>query len=65
LKNEDKTKKQLINELAGLRQRITELEASEANSKQAEEALKKSEKRYRDLVDNALARMPPYSGPKT
>jgi PAS domain S-box-containing protein len=42
MKDGDKPKKQLINELADLRQRIAESEASEAKRRQAEEALKKS-----------------------
>ena len=42
MKDGDKPKEQLINELADLRQRIAELEALEAKRRQAEEALKKS-----------------------
>jgi hypothetical protein len=37
MKDEDKTKAQLIRELAALRRRITELEAAETERKQAEE----------------------------
>jgi PAS domain S-box-containing protein len=48
----DKTKEQLINELVGLRQRITELEVSENERKQAEEKLKASEEKYRSLAEN-------------
>ncbi|MEW6326809.1 MAG: hypothetical protein AB1487_04355 [Thermodesulfobacteriota bacterium] len=40
MKDEDKTKEQLLNELLELRQRISELEASEEKRKQAEEALR-------------------------
>jgi len=40
MKNEDKTKAQLINELAESRQRVAELEAAEAERKQTEEQLK-------------------------
>lgn len=47
-----KTKEQLINELEEMRQRITELEASENERKQAEETLRKSEEKYRTFVDN-------------
>ena len=45
MKKEDKTKGQLINELAELRQRITELEASETQHKREEEELKREEER--------------------
>lgn len=40
MKDEYKTKEQLIDELGKMRQRITELEASEAERKRAEEALR-------------------------
>jgi len=42
LPDKDKTKEQLVSELASLHQRIAELEASEAERRQAEEALKES-----------------------
>ncbi len=42
MKDENKTKAQLINEQVGLRQRIAELETSEAERKRAEEALRKA-----------------------
>jgi len=47
-----KTKDQLIDELAELRQRIAELERVEAEHKRAEEELRWSEKRYRLLAQN-------------
>lgn len=49
----DKTKEQLINESAELRQRIEDLEAEEIKHKQAEEALQVSETRYRRLFEAA------------
>jgi PAS domain S-box-containing protein len=48
-----KTKGQLMDELAELRKRVAELEASEAQRKRAEEALKASEAKYMDLYENA------------
>ncbi len=48
-----KTKVQLIEELAELRQRIAESEAVETEHKRVEKALKDSEARYQDLYDNA------------
>src|SRR4030042_108438 len=47
-----KTKEQLINELAKLRQQITKLKESEIKRKKAEEALKNSEEKYRSLFEN-------------
>ncbi len=54
MKNNDKTQEQLLRELARMRQRIAELEQSEAERQRAEEALKASEEKYRSLFDNAL-----------
>ncbi len=48
----DKTKEQLISELAGLRQRIAELEVADTERKQIEEALKESEEKLRTIVEN-------------
>jgi PAS domain S-box-containing protein len=53
--DQKKTKKQLIDELAELRQRIVELEKSESDLKRAEKALKKSENQYRRLVETSPA----------
>ena len=67
MKNHDKTKSQLVNELVKLRQRIGEFEISEAQRKKAEEllkgieteseqayeAMKASETRYRRLFETA------------
>ena len=47
-----KSKTQLISELAAMRQRMAELEKITYEQKSAGEALRKSEKRYRDLVEN-------------
>ena len=53
MKDQNKTKKQLISELMELRQRITELEALENKSSQAEESLRQSEARYRTLFEDS------------
>jgi len=54
MKDERKTKKQLINELIELRHRIEELEKTKTERKLAEEALRESEKRYRTLFSEAI-----------
>jgi PAS domain-containing protein len=51
MKDEDKTKEQLVNELVELRQRITQLEKSETSRKWAEEALRESEETARALLN--------------
>ncbi len=51
MKDEDKTKEQLINELAALRQRNSELALSEIERKQAEEACQGSEEDYKRLFE--------------
>ena len=53
VKDQDKTKEQLTNELAELRQRITELETSESRHKRTEEALRQSEEELRAIFDGA------------
>ena len=50
MKDEYKTKKQLIDELTALRQRVDELENSETERQQAEEALLKSENEAKRLA---------------
>ena len=49
MKDKEKTKDQLINELVKLRQRIAELQASETERKRAEEVIKSSEEYLRIL----------------
>jgi PAS domain S-box-containing protein len=51
IRDEDKTKDQLIGELADLRHLIAELERSEAERKGAERALRESEERFRKLSE--------------
>ncbi len=51
--DEDKPKEQLIIELHELRERVAELEMDKAECKRAEEALLKSEERFRDLVEHS------------
>ena len=53
MKEQNRTKEQLINELAELRQRVAELETSEAERKRAEEALKESEAKYKSLFEGS------------
>jgi len=50
MKDEKKTKAQLIEELEELRQHLSGLEATEAERKQAEEELQRSEEMYRTLL---------------
>lgn len=49
MKNNDKTREQLIKELEKLNAKITELEKSETVHKQAEETFRESDKRYKNL----------------
>ena len=49
MKDQAKTKQTLIGELASLRKRIAQLEQSESEHRQVEEALRASENRYYKL----------------
>ncbi len=51
MKDTYKTKKQLINELIELRNKITKVELLEKKRKQTEKALSESEKRYKELAE--------------
>jgi PAS domain S-box-containing protein len=53
MRDQRKTRKQLISELAHLRRQVAELEAIEAECKLAEEALRQSEEMYRLLVQTS------------
>jgi len=50
-RDKDKTKEQPVSELAGLRQRVAELEAPETKRKQAEKTLHESEERYSAILN--------------
>jgi PAS domain S-box-containing protein len=57
MKDEDRTKEQLMDELAGLRQRVMELEASETEYKHLGEALRASEAQKRAILDATVDRI--------
>ena len=52
MKDRKRTKEQLISELAEMRQRIAELEKAETERKGAEEALRESEERFRNIIQS-------------
>ena len=51
MKDEKKTKEQLVKELKELRQQVAKLEKSETEQKRIKEALQESEKKYRFLFE--------------
>src|SRR4030066_542266 len=53
MKDEKKTKEQLLNESVELRQRIAELEKSEKQYKLIEQALNESEQKFRNIVEHS------------
>jgi PAS domain S-box-containing protein len=53
MKDENKSKKQLINELTQLRQQVARLEKIEDECRQTEEAQRESEERFRSLFEGA------------
>jgi hypothetical protein len=53
MKDEKKTKKELISELADLRRRLSELEGLKQDFEQANQRLRESEERFRCLVERS------------
>ena len=53
MKNKDKTKEQLISELAELHKRLAQLKTSETERKRAEQALKQSEDKFSKAFANS------------
>ena len=53
MEDEQKTKEQFISELAGLRQRVAELQAADTERVRTEEQLRRSEERYRTLYESS------------
>lgn len=53
MKDQDKTKEQLIDELVKLRQRITELKRSETERKRTKEEIILLKEKYEDLYNSA------------
>ena len=57
MKDEDKTKDELINELVKMRRRVVELEASEAEHRRTEEELKQSFEKLRRTMKGTIYAM--------
>ena len=55
MKDEYKTKKQILNELNEMRQQLDRLEKSEVDLKNIEEALRRSENQYKKMIDAVTA----------
>ena len=53
LKTEDKTKKQLLNELEELRRQVDGMKTLAASRKNAEEAIRKNEEKYRTIYEKS------------
>jgi PAS domain-containing protein len=53
MKDKDRTKEQLIDELITLRQRVTDLEAEAPEHTQAVEVLRESEEKFRTLAEHS------------
>ena len=53
MRDEDKTKEQLSNELARLRRRVAELETTQSERRPTEEVLQETEERFRTLSASA------------
>ncbi|MBE9547555.1 MAG: PAS domain S-box protein [Proteobacteria bacterium] len=53
MSDKDKTKEQLVNELAEARQRIVELEKSEIECKRVKRALRESERKFLQIIDGS------------
>ena len=54
MRDEDRTKEQLIDELTHLRQRVAKLEKLESERKLPEDILKRAEERYQSIFENAV-----------
>lgn len=53
MKDQEKTKEQLLSDLKEMRQRIAELEKTEIKRKEVEKALQQSEERFRQVAESS------------